>query len=83
MTTLGNAQQAVNRAVGKARWTAQSWQTDPDSLETEKVQFWKGGTMMTAQMTKEHAQELVRSGRAFVISSQAIGQLDENGQPVE
>jgi len=53
------------------------WQLDPKTLKTEKVQYWRKGVMMTL-FTKSHAQHLVETGRAFVISDQAIGLL-ENG----
>ncbi len=56
---------------------SKTWQTDPQNIETETVQAWcKNGGMLTAQMTRERARELVRLGRAFVISVQAIGYYD-------
>lgn len=56
-----------------------AWQLDPQGITTDTVQYWKGGTMLTAQLTKLRAQELVADGNAFVISSQAIGALDKDG----
>lgn len=62
----------------KKSWTPQPWQTDPNSIDAKlpKIQYWtKSGTMLTAQMTIDTAKELVQNGRAFVITSQAIGEL--------
>ena len=50
-------------------------QLDPKRIETDTVQYWRNGVMMTAQMSNATAQEMVRDGRAFVISSQAIGAI--------
>jgi len=51
--------------------------TNQEDITTDKVQFWlSSGTMLTAQMLNAEAKELIRQGRAFVISEQAIGQLD-------
>lgn len=46
--------------------------TDPNRIETETVQYWQNGIMLTAMMTKETARELVRNGQAYVINGQAI-----------
>ncbi len=47
-----------------------------EKIETEKVQYWlESGTMITAQMPKAEAVKLVASGKAFVISEQAIGEI--------
>ena len=46
-----------------------------DRIKTETVQYWRNGIMVTAQMTKATAKELVKNGEAFVISSQAIGAI--------
>ena len=51
------------------------WQNDPKQIKTNWVQYWKNGIMLTAQLSKENAQELVRTGEAFVISSQAVGAI--------
>jgi len=40
--------------------------------ETGKVQFWNNGIMITGQLDIEEAKEMVREGKATVISSQAI-----------
>lgn len=50
------------------------WQTEAKNLNTKsnKVQCW-GETMLTAQMPITKAREMVRDGRAFVMSTQAIG----------
>lgn len=55
--------------------TPAQWQQDASKIETSTVQYWRMGVMVTAQMTKERAQELVRGGSAFVITSQAIGAI--------
>lgn len=56
-----------------------TWQKDPNNIKTDKVQFWtSGGTMLTAQMKRADAQKLVKSGKAFVITDQAIGALSES-----
>ena len=52
-----------------------NWQHDPEQINTNNVQFWHNGIMVTAQMTKATAQEKVRNGTAFVISGQAIGAM--------
>jgi len=46
--------------------------SDPNRTETETVQYWRNGIMVTAMMTKETAKELVRTGQAYVINGQAI-----------
>ena len=57
--------------------TCQPWQVDPANVKTEKVQVWSPyGTMLTAQMSLENARNMVVEGRAFVISDQAVGQLN-------
>jgi hypothetical protein len=53
--------------------TPAAWQQDASQIETATVQYWRNGVMITAQMTKESAQSLVRDGAAFVICRQAIG----------
>ncbi len=55
------------------------WQLEPERIKTSTVQYWKHGTMITAMMTKETAQELVKGKKAFVITSQAIGALTDDG----
>ena len=54
---------------------------NPEHILTETVQLWKNGIMITAQLSKEKAKEMVRQRKAFVISSQAISLLgdDRNG----
>ena len=62
----------------KKAWTPAQWQKDPNSIDATlpRVQYWtKGGTMLTAQMPNETAKELVRIGKAFVITGQAINEL--------
>lgn len=55
------------------------WQRDPKNVKTEKVQFWQNGVMITAQMTCGQARKMVEVGIAYVISAQAIGDLDNDG----
>ena len=52
------------------------WQTDETRLNTRTVQYWRNGIMMTAMMTKENAKKLVVEGKAFIITSQAIGCIE-------
>ena len=52
---------------------------DPKGIETETVQYWRNGIMMTGMMRKETAIDLVNKGAAFVMCDQAIGAMDENG----
>ena len=56
------------------------WQINPDNIQTKTVQYWRHGVMVTAMTTNEQAKQMVSEGRAFVISSQAIGALTEDGQ---
>lgn len=59
------------------KFNPQDWQKDPQNIDTENVQYWtKSGIMLTAQMKRKEAQGLVTKGRAFVISSQAIGEME-------
>ena len=44
-------------------------------IDTNKVQYWNNGVMLTAMMTKETAIEKVTNGEAFVITGQAIGTM--------
>ena len=55
------------------------WQLDPEKITTKTVQYWRNGVMVTAMTTNEQAKQLVRDGKAFVITSQAIGALTEEG----
>ena len=64
----------------KTTHTLQDWQLDPNRITSETVQYWRNGVMLTAQMRRAEARERVRTGLAFVMTSQAIGAL-VNGQP--
>ena len=55
--------------------TPLEWQRDPNQVQSDHVQFWSNGVMVTTQMSCSDAQDLVWTGRAFVINSQAIGAL--------
>ena len=70
MTTKRNA----------TKWQPKEWQINPATIKTEKVQYWHNGIMVTAQMTKETAKELISNSKAFAINDCAIGAL-ENGKP--
>ncbi len=52
---------------------------DPMRLKAERVQYWRDGIMLTAQMPLEEARRLVAEGRAYVITDQAIGDIRELG----
>ena len=55
-------------------WEPKEWQLNPESIKTDKVQYWTiTGTMLTAQMENNEAKKLVTEGRAYVITEQAIG----------
>ena len=53
------------------------WQREARHLITAQVQYWSNGIMMTLLPLSE-AKGLVIEDKAFVITSQAIGRL-ENG----
>lgn len=53
----------------------QAWQLNPENVKTETVQYWRNGIMLTAQMSRMGAREMIRQKTAFVISDQAIGAL--------
>ncbi len=55
---------------------AKDWQKNPETLKTENVQYWLASGTMLGLRTLAEARESVRRGWAFVISSQAIGQYD-------
>ena len=55
---------------------------DPMGLKTERVQYWRNGIMVTAQMPLETARRLVAKGEAYVITDQAIGDIGELGSLV-
>ena len=54
----------------------QAWQRDPQNIETDKVQFWSSGIMVTAQLSKKDAQMMVEQGGVFVINAQAVGAMN-------
>jgi len=56
----------------------QGWQLDPQKLDSDKVQLWRNG-VMAGVISKMDAQEMVRQGRAFVVTGQAIGALTPEG----
>ena len=45
--------------------------------ELETVQLWRGLVMITAELDREHAEQMVANGKAYVISPQAVGQVSE------
>ncbi len=62
-----------------AKRTPQTWQMNPDKLDADEVQFWANGVMVSGMMPKTRAAEMIRAGRAFVMTGQAVGALDSNG----
>ena len=52
------------------------WQRNPESLTSEQVQYWLASGTMLGLRDLVDAKQAVRDGRAFVVSSQAIGQYD-------
>lgn len=59
------------------RGCEQQWQREPARLTTDYVQVWSAnGGMITAQMPLATAQDMVRDGKVFIISEQAIGHFD-------
>jgi hypothetical protein len=50
------------------------WQLDPESITTERVQYWSNG-VMSWFVTREQARRMVTNGNAFVVSDQAIGAM--------
>ncbi len=65
----------MRKVTNRRKYYPQAWQTDPSLIDTETVQYWRDGVMLTAQMKKERARELVETGQAFVITGQAIGTI--------
>ena len=63
-----------------ANRTPSKWQNDPEMIVTDKVQYWSGGCMMTAQMSRDDARQAVTNGYAFVMTCQAIGRMTDDGQ---
>jgi len=61
----------------KYQYQPRGWQLDPDQIETDKIQYWNNGIMLTL-ITNAEAREKVRNGKAFVISGTAIGSM-KNG----
>ena len=59
------------------RTTPKEWQKNPNNIETEKVQYWQNGIMVTARMTYFEAYYLVKDGYAYVINPQAIGAIKD------
>ena len=49
-----------------------NWRKNTKILQTEKIQAWRNGIMITGQMTTKDARRLVREGKAEVICEQAI-----------
>jgi len=54
------------------------WQKDPQELVTPKIQFWGKG-VMRGLLPLDEAKKLVKAGIAFIITSQAIGFIDNDG----
>jgi len=56
-------------------------QMDPEGLTTETVQLWHNGCL-SRTVNLQWAKEAVRNRRAFVICSQAIGALHDDGYSI-
>ena len=55
------------------------FQKNPESISTDTVQLWRNGIMITAQLTKKDAQEMIKKEKAFCITDQAIGYILDDG----
>ena len=62
----------VKELKQKYKWLKDS-QVNPDNIKTDKVQLWKGNTMLSGQLTKQEARKMVLEHKAFIISDQAVG----------
>lgn len=71
---------STRKTTARNTWKPQTWQIDPSTITSSRVQFWQSGIMVTAQMTPAEARQMIENGTAFAICSQAIGAL-QNGQP--
>ena len=60
----------------KYQYQPTGWQLDPHQIETDKVQFWSNGIMLTL-ITNADAKERVKNKEAFVISGTAIGLMKD------
>jgi len=58
------------------KYHPRGWQLDPDRIDTDRVQYWKHGTMLTV-LEKKDAVGMVKRGDAFVITGQAIGAMKD------
>lgn len=63
------------KKITKYEYRPSGWQINPETITSNKVQYWSNGTMITAQITNEKAKNMIKNGEAFAISSQAIGQM--------
>lgn len=50
-----------------------NFSTNPENIKTDTVQLWRGSCMVTAQLKNADAKQMVKDGKCFVITSQAIG----------
>jgi hypothetical protein len=55
---------------------SKDWQKDCENVETENVQLWNENGIMLSRIKNQEAKEMVKDGRCFVITSQAIGFYD-------
>lgn len=58
------------------RGEEKDWQRDPNTLKSDRVQYWLASGTMLGLRDLDIAKSLVQSRRAFVVSSQAIGEYD-------
>ncbi len=66
------------RGKQMTRTRPRDWQLHSTDLTAERVQFWVAGVVV-ATIALTAAQKLVRENRAFVLSTSAVGALDEDG----
>ena len=60
------------------KYRPKEWQLDSSNVKTAHVQYLVNGILLT-RIPYLQARKYVDEGKAFVISDQAIGSLDEEG----
>ena len=63
------------------KYSPNGWQLNWTNLNAPKIQYWMDGVMIT-RFSPEEARNMVIDRKAFVISEQAIGALDNNGYSI-
>lgn len=59
------------------RYQAQEWQKDPQSLQGERGQLWSENGIMLGVRPTAVLKEMIKEGKAFVMTCQAIGLYDK------